>query len=558
MDYEQICYSWLHGGDYKGAVPDGWGIAATSNTDSAFLKNAVDLMTNRRTSLLGEVTEYFEYSQAFRCFIYLGVRKIPSLPQMGGGDNNRLMHLYIPTQVIPSAQTMPVAENMQAKSFFPVFPDINPDDYWAAVPSPGQRGVIHKAEFPEKIYDYQELLKKYGFHKEQGEVAANRLAVLLSLLYLSFYSDEWKQLIFPLETRNSYETGDSSEIENLSEVKNPYETAREITWLLHRLVPQEIFGKTRENLIHGLGYAVTEQAEGYQLTFLKRKSEHTALKEHIYDLGRNYDASVDISKEMLDRKVAGTANLFLALSKEAQESPEAANRMIQEILTTAKGTVDDIQELNKAYESDYIPYKLYDGMSKELYACSTLEGLVELSTNCSIELLEGIKRYYSCNSGTSTAMYLMGGTETLRLLADADVDGAVCNKILEKFEEADRFSGLLEELPVEERAAIHLIFEKVKELFWKKESELFSEIGETLSEEISSEKTETLWEEGCPASSKESETLREKGSSERENNKEDVISSVVKDHSDTAARMDALSGNRKKGSFLLNFLKKKD
>lgn len=528
MDYEQICYSWLHGRDYKGSAPDGWGIAAASNTDAAFLKSAVNLMTNRQAAPSGAVTEYFEYSEAFRRFVYLGVRKIPPLPQMGGGDNNRLMHLYVP---------LSESDVLSGPEY---------TDYFDAVPEQEQRGLLGRAEFDCKTYDYQELLKKYGFHREQGEEAVNRFAVLLSLLYLSFYSDEWKQLIFPLGEQNPEE-------------QYPYTTAREITWLLHSLVPEKIFGKTKSDLIHGLGYVVAENIEGYQLTFVRGKSGRSSLKEHVYDLNRAYDAQTVIGKEEMDRKVSGAAELFLALSKKAQESPEAAGAFMKEIQQTARGTVDDILELNRAYHSDYIPYKLYGGMSRELYGCSTLEGLLELSENHREILPEGIARYRSCNPGTGTALYLAGGAEVLRLLADAEADAAVCGRVLEKYEEADRFAGILPELPVEERAEAHVIFESLKDFLWGKDSH-----GDTQGESVSmdseegdvfSGKGESVGEEDCIENSNCMENPEETLSAKSE----EGSYSIKNDHSDTAARMDALSGNnKKKGNFLLKFLKKKD
>ena len=498
MNYEQICYSWLHGGDYKGAASDGWGVAATSSRDPAFIKSAVDLMTNRQASPSGEVTEYYEYSESFRRFIYLGVRRLPVLPQMGGGDNNRLMHLYVPA----GEET--------------VFSGPAYTDYLKEVPAPEQRGVVNQAEFYEKSYDYQALLKKYGLHQEQGEEAVHRFAVLLSLLYLSFYSDEWKQLVFPVEDRN------------------PYETAREVTWLLHRLVPETVFGKTEGEMLHRLGYVAAGGIQGYHLNFIQETPDPSGLKQHVYRFNKNYDARTAISREEMDRKVDGAADLFLALAKAAQNSPKESAAMLREILSTAKESVDNIEELNQAYRSDYIPYKLYGGMSREIYVCSTLEGLQELDTDDREELLNGISRYCSCNPKTAASVYLTAGSELIRLLADADVDEKTAARILEKYEETGRFSKIAVEPTIEEKTAVHLVMERLKAFF----------LPETPDMEM---KTETLPE--CPDDGYEEQT---------ENHTVEQTEDIsVKDHSDTAARMAALSSDKKNRSFLLNFFRKK-
>lgn len=505
MKYEQICYSWLHGGDYKGAAPDGWGVAATSSRDPAFLKCAVDLMTNRKASLSGEVTEYYEYSEGFRRFIYLGVRSLPVLPQMGGGDNNRLMHLYVPAE----------EETCVSGPGY--------TDYLREVPPPEQRGMVGQAEFYEKSCDYQDLLQKYGLHQEQGEAAVHRFAVLLSLLYLSFYSDEWKQLVFPVKDRN------------------PYETAREVTWLLHSLVPAEVFGKTGKELLRRLRYVVTDEIQGYHLTFISGKHESLSLRQHRYGFNEDYDARTVISREGMDRKVDKTAEFFLALAVAAQKSPQEACTMIAEILHVAKEKVDDIQGLNRAYQSDYIPYKQYDGMSREIYLCSTLEGLLQMSEDYREELQEGISRFCNCNTGTAAAVYLTGGDELLKLLSDADVDEQTGTRILEQYEVTGRFSKYADEPSVEEKAAIHLILERLKEA-------LLSAVPDMEA------KTETVSGlSGEPDTEVETETASGLSDDGAEEKKEGEI----KDHSDTQARMDALSCNKKNRSFLLSFFRKK-
>lgn len=348
IEYEQVCYSWLHGGNYNGIVSDGWGIAGTSNAEPAFLKGAVDLMTNRSAASEETVTEYYEYSSFFHCFIYLGVRKLPSISQMGGGDNNRLMHVYIPVQV--RAEQSPAAaegilneavssEKQSAVSLeeaaagvkFSGFSDIRELDYRKCVPQPQQRGIWPRVVFSCKTYEYQEILKKYGFQDTQENRGEHRLAVLLSLLYLSFYSDEWKRLVFPVGEQD------------------PYEIAREITWFLHQLVPEQIFGKKRMELIQTLGYTAGEQTKGSGLIFYKGSLPNLSLKEHVYDLNGTYDALVDISKEQLDRKAADTAGFFLELARKAQKSPEVARAWIQKILKETTENVDTLQELEQTY-----------------------------------------------------------------------------------------------------------------------------------------------------------------------------------------------------------------
>lgn len=380
IEYEQVCYSWLHGGNYNGIASDGWGIAGTSNAEPAFLKGAVDLMTNRSAASEETVTEYYEYSPFFHRFIYLGVRKLPSISQMGGGDNNRLMHLYIPVQVIPVQVSFAnLSEKQSAVSLGEAaaevklggFSEIQELDYRKCVPDPQQRGIWPRVVFPCKNYEYQEILKKYGFQDPQENQGEHRLAVLLSLLYLSFYSDEWKRLIFPVGEQD------------------PYEVAREITWLLHQLVPEQLFGKNRMELIQNLGYTAGEQIKGNGLIFYKGSLPNVSLKEHVYNLNGTYDAVVDISKEQLDRKAADTAGFFLELARKAQKSPEVARAWIQKILKETTESVDTLQELGQAYQKMRVQeesqVKFQENLKEESQADSPLNEMLDASVRAASE-----------------------------------------------------------------------------------------------------------------------------------------------------------------------------
>ncbi len=510
IEYEQVCYSWLHGGNYNGIASDGWGIAGTSNTEPAFLKGAVDLMTNRSAASEETVTEYYEYSPLFHRFIYLGVRKLPSISQMGGGDNNRLMHLYIPVQVLfansSEKQAAVSLEEAAAEVKLGGFPEIGELDYRKYVPDPQQRGIWPRAVFPCKTYEYQEILKKYGFQDTQENRGEHRLAVLLSLLYLSFYSDEWKRLIFPVGEQD------------------PYEIAREITWLSHQLVPEQIFGKKRMELIQNLGYTAGEQTKGNGLIFYKGSLSNLSLKEHVYNLNGTYDAAVDISKEQLDRKAADTAGFFLELARKAQKSPEVARAWIQKILKETTESVDTLQELGQAYQKVRVQEESQARFQENLKAESQADSQENLKEESKVKPQENLKEESKVKSQEN----------------------------LKEESKVKPQENLKEESKVEPQENL------------KEESQADSSLNEMLDASVraaSEASLKAIWGEdvfGCRG-------LDSKGSADESSGTTQDISSLEtmadanssQNHQDTADRIDALVRKKKKGGFFSNLLRKK-
>lgn len=337
MKFEQLCYTWIHGSNYAGSCADGWGVLQTSNQEEQFLKSALEVVTNRSASLDPAYTEYFEYQERFHCHVYLGVKKLETLAQMGGADNNRLIQLFVPRSdsLLGLYQVAYEAE-----------PVLEP-------------GIIPCKEFEPCAYDYQKLLKKY---KLIGDAEADaRFAVLIALQFLSYVSEEWKHVIFPVRT----------------DTRSLTEAAREITWLLGQLLPVEIFGRKRSELKKRLGYQVKGKPEGSTLVFMPAGNGTGTLKEHYFSLDAAYDWSQDISREVLDRKVEGCGSLFYCLAKKAQKSPEAMLQWLEVLLR--KQNCFDIATLNDACDSSELMLEqLSESPESKRYITAGLELLHHL------------------------------------------------------------------------------------------------------------------------------------------------------------------------------------
>lgn len=288
MKYDQFYYSWAPSGISQYNKKGGYGIAASSNGNSDFLRKCESIALNKKPELTGmnQVTEYFQYVESLKTYVFAGIYQIESPEEMRGRDNS-LAHVLVPAEAVDMEDPSSYIREMKYTSIQRLKTGMD---------------VLSRQEIPKYRFNYQRLLKKYNL------TDCSRLAVLLSMEFEGYFADSKRAIVFPL---------DASEPETFSG------TAREITWLLHSWVPDCLY-KSANELRQKLGYAVAGNTSNKNcLCFVPENGEIEKNKQR-FDLRASYDCN--------DKKnIARGADFYYELAKRAQKSPQAVTGLIEEI-----------------------------------------------------------------------------------------------------------------------------------------------------------------------------------------------------------------------------------
>lgn len=288
MRYEQFYYSWAPSGISQYNKKGGYGIAASSNGNSDFLRKCESIALNKKPELTGMdmVTEYFQYVESLKTYVFAGIYQIESPEEMRGRDNS-LAHVFVPAETVDMGNPSSYIRRMNYTSIHRLEAGMD---------------VLPQQEIPECGFDYQKLLKKYNL------TDCSRLAVLLSMEFEGYFADSKRAIVFPLDD---------------SEPERFFETAREVTWLLHNWVP-DCLRKSAVELRQKLGYVVAGNTNNKNcLCFVPERGEIESSKQR-FDLRVFYDCN--------DKKnIARGAEFYYELAKRAQKSPQAVTELIGEI-----------------------------------------------------------------------------------------------------------------------------------------------------------------------------------------------------------------------------------
>lgn len=306
MKYDQFYYSWAPSGISQYNKKGGYGIAASSNGNSDFLRKCESIALNKKPELtdMDLVTEYFQYVESLKTYVFAGVYQIEAPEEMRGRDNS-LAHVFVPAEAV----------DMEDPSSY-----IRKMDYTSIKRLEAGKDILSRKEIPESGFDYHQLLKKYNL------TDCSRLAVLLSMEFEGYFADSKRAIVFPL---------DSSRRETFSE------TAREITWLLHSWVP-DCLRKSANELRQKLGYVVAGNTSNKNcLCFVPENGEIENNKQR-FELQRSYDYRET-------KNIARGADFYYELARRAQESPQAVTGLIEEICSFLP-EVKSINRILDAYE----------------------------------------------------------------------------------------------------------------------------------------------------------------------------------------------------------------
>ena len=311
MKYDQFYYSWALSGISQYNKKGGYGIAASSNGGSDFLRKCESIALNKKPELTGLnlVTEYFQYVESLKTYIFAGIYQIEAPEEMKGRDNS-LAHVFVPAEPV----------QMDCPSSY-----IRKMEYTCTERLTAGMDILEQMEIPAYGFDYQALLKKYNL------TDCSRLAVLLGMEFEGYFADARRTIVFPL---------DSTRPELF------LETAREITWLLHSWVP-DCLRKPADELRQKLGYVVAGSTSNKNcLCFVPENGEIENGKQR-FDLRAAYDCN--------DKKViARGSEFYYALAQRAQKSPGAVTGLIEDVcrlLPEASGKLtQSINRILDAYE----------------------------------------------------------------------------------------------------------------------------------------------------------------------------------------------------------------
>lgn len=262
MKFEQAFYTW--GENQLSRYKRGLGVCAASNVQPEFLDKCLGVGSLFHSEGTERTAEFTLYSPEFQAFVGVGIS-----PREDGGDGriNKLCHFLIP------------AEPQAAQ---------NPSEYLLAYPyvrevRDGQR--LDSIELMPEDYHYQDILEKY-------HLRGRKLAQLLWKSYPCMFGES-RTLTVLLD-------------EEARVIEEDSQTAREITWLLSVLVPEQ--GERAQNYRKKLSYGVytenntdavrllftRKKENGGNCFYLDREAQET---EHIPELYREMARRAEISEE---------------------------------------------------------------------------------------------------------------------------------------------------------------------------------------------------------------------------------------------------------------------
>ena len=302
MKYEQFYYSWVPSGISQYNKKGGYGIAASSNGNSDFLRKCESIALNKKPELTGvnRITEYFQYVESLKTYIFAGIYQIEAPEEMRGRDNS-LAHVFVPAESVDVQNPSSYIRKMEYASIQRLEPGMD---------------ELPCRDISECRFDYQQLLEKYNL------TDCSRLAVLLRMEFEGYFADSKRAIVFPL-----------GETENFSE------TAREITWLLHSWVPDCLY-KSAFELRQKLGYIVGGSTSNKNcLCFVPKNGEIEKNKQRF---------ELQASSDCKDRKeIARGADFYYELAKRAQKSPQAVTEFIKEVCSL----LPEVKSMNRILDA---------------------------------------------------------------------------------------------------------------------------------------------------------------------------------------------------------------
>ena len=305
MNFEQAFYTW--GENQLSRYKRGLGVCATSNMNSNFLDNCLVLGSAFQSETSDRTAEFTLYSPEFGSFVGVGIS-----PREGGGDGrvNKLCHFFIPKE----QQNIEEPENYIIN--YPYIREIKDGK------------ILDMAEIEPALYDYNEIINKYG-------LKGKKLALLLYSIYPCMFG-EVSNLAFIID-KSEYSEDMYSQI------------ARDITWLLSNLVPEQ--GEKSEVYRKRLSYGVYTTKNIEAVTFIF--TDNTLLCHNNFYLNGNEQSYCDID----------IPEIYYTMAEYAEISKEAFFEFMDEILSNQYNQKLQLNDLSMLY---YF-WKLKKGKEVSLY-----------------------------------------------------------------------------------------------------------------------------------------------------------------------------------------------
>lgn len=309
--YNQFYYTWAPKEMSRGSLADGLCVVSSSSEDVNLQEKSTAIAKQRKYELDGQgiITEYFQYMASLDTYAFAGIHGIEPPSKKVVNRDTQLTHILVPAEPIDEENPSSYIPNCKI-------------EYNRMKSLDGELGSLVPMVMPFKPFDYQALLKKYNL------TDVSRLAVLLSMEFQGFFSARKRQIAFPL---NEELTPDEY-----------LQTAKEITWLLHCWVPEGL-KKSAKELRQMMGYVVAKTTKGKDPKLIGQcfvpKNGEISIPQ--FDLWAVYDAQKKIDKG---------AEFFFVMAKKAQESADALQKFIQEIIAYSPGKIDRMDDILEAYE----------------------------------------------------------------------------------------------------------------------------------------------------------------------------------------------------------------